>query len=64
MHKSEHRVTIKRYANCRLYNAGTGGYVTVEEVAAIAQDDEDVVVYDAKTGEDITDLILAQHQLH
>lgn len=61
---SEHRVTIKRYANCRLYDTTTGAYVTAEEVAALAQDDEDVIVYDAKTGDDITEFILAKHRFH
>ena len=64
MVKSEHRVTIKRYAGRRLYNASTGTYVTPEEVAAMADDDEDIVVRDAGTGEDITQLILQQQRLH
>jgi polyhydroxyalkanoate synthesis regulator protein len=63
MVKSEHRVTIKRYGNRRLYNTNTGSYVTVEDIAGMA-DDEDIVVHDAVTGEDITDLILAKKRLH
>jgi polyhydroxyalkanoate synthesis regulator protein len=64
MAKSEHRVTIKRYAGRRLYNAYTGTYVTPDEVAAMADDDEGIVVHDAGTGEDITQLILQQQRLH
>jgi polyhydroxyalkanoate synthesis regulator protein len=64
MDKSKHQITIKRYVNRRLYHTGTGTYVTADQVAARAQDGEDVVVHDAATGEDITDLILAQHRLH
>jgi polyhydroxyalkanoate synthesis repressor PhaR len=64
MVNSEHRVTIKRYANRRLYDTGTGTYVTVEDIAAMADDAADVVVYDAVTGEDITAFILAKHRFH
>ena len=64
MVKSEHRVTIKRYAGRRLYNASTVTYVTPEEIAAMADDDEDIVVRDAGTGEDITQLILQQQRRH
>jgi polyhydroxyalkanoate synthesis regulator protein len=60
MVNSEPRVMIKRYGNRRLYHAGTASCVTAEDVAAMAQD-ADVVVRDAVTGEDITDLILAKN---
>jgi polyhydroxyalkanoate synthesis regulator protein len=63
MVKSEPRVTIKRYANRRFYDGVTGTYLTPEEIVAMAQV-EDVVVQDAETGEDITDLVLATHRLH
>lgn len=63
MVKSEYRVTIKRYANRRFYDAGTGTYLTAEEVVAMAED-EDAVVHDAETGEDITSLVPATHRLH
>ncbi len=53
-------VTIKKYANRRLYNTGTSTYVTLEDLAAMVKDGEDFVVYDAKTGEDITRSVLAQ----
>ena len=56
--------TIKRYAGRRLYNASTVTYVTPEEIAAMADDDEDIVVRDAGTGEDITQLILQQQRRH
>ena len=64
MHASGHRVTIKRYGGRRLYAAGSGTYVTAEEVAVLAQTGANVVVLDAVTGEDLTDFILAQHRLH
>ena len=53
-------VTIKKYANRRLYNTGTSTYVTLEDLAQMVKKGEDFVVYDAKTGEDITRSVLAQ----
>jgi polyhydroxyalkanoate synthesis repressor PhaR len=53
-------VTIKKYANRRLYNTGTSTYVTLEDLAVMVKKGDDFVVYDAKTGEDITRSVLAQ----
>ena len=53
-------VTIKKYANRRLYNTGTSAYVTLEDLAAMVKHGEDFVVFDAKSGEDITRSVLAQ----
>ncbi|MDI1343654.1 MAG: polyhydroxyalkanoate synthesis repressor PhaR [Pseudolabrys sp.] len=53
-------VTIKKYANRRLYNTGTSTYVTLEDLAVMVKNGEDFVVYDAKTSEDITRSVLAQ----
>lgn len=53
-------VTIKKYANRRLYNTGTSTYVTLEDLATMVKDGEDFVVYDAKSGDDITRSVLAQ----
>jgi polyhydroxyalkanoate synthesis repressor PhaR len=58
--KTAEPVTIKKYANRRLYNTGTSTYVTLEDLAAMVKNGEDFVVYDAKTGEDITRSVLAQ----
>jgi polyhydroxyalkanoate synthesis repressor PhaR len=60
MAKSPEPVTIKKYANRRLYNTGTSTYVTLEDLAAMVKKGEDFVVYDAKTGEDITRSVLTQ----
>jgi len=60
MAKSEEPVTIKKYANRRLYNTGTSTYVTLEDLATMVKNGEDFVVYDAKTGEDITRSVLTQ----
>jgi polyhydroxyalkanoate synthesis repressor PhaR len=60
MAEEKEPVTIKKYANRRLYNTGTSTYVTLEDLATMVKDGEDFVVYDAKTGEDITRSVLAQ----
>lgn len=60
MAKSADPVTIKKYANRRLYNTGTSTYVTLEDLAAMVKKGEDFVVFDAKSGEDITRSVLTQ----
>jgi polyhydroxyalkanoate synthesis repressor PhaR len=58
--KTEAPVTIKKYANRRLYNTGTSTYVTLEDLASMVKSGEDFVVFDAKTGEEITRSVLTQ----
>ena len=53
-------ITIKKYANRRLYNTATSSYVTLDHLCQMVKDDVDFVVYDAKTGEDITRPVLTQ----
>ena len=53
-------ITIKKYANRRLYNTATSSYVTLDHLCQMVKDGVDFVVYDAKTGEDITRSVLAQ----
>ncbi|HMK80934.1 MAG TPA: polyhydroxyalkanoate synthesis repressor PhaR [Xanthobacteraceae bacterium] len=60
MAKPEGPVTIKKYANRRLYNTGTSTYVTLEDLATMVKNGEEFAVYDAKTGEDITRSVLTQ----
>src|SRR4051812_15258112 len=60
MAKSDDPIKIKKYANRRLYNTGTSTYVTLEDLAVMVKAGEDFVVYDAKSGEDITRSVLAQ----
>jgi polyhydroxyalkanoate synthesis repressor PhaR len=60
MAKSEEPITIKKYANRRLYNTGTSTYVTLEDLATMVKSGEEFLVYDAKTGDDITRQVLAQ----
>jgi polyhydroxyalkanoate synthesis repressor PhaR len=54
------RVTIQKYANRRLYNKATSSYITLDDLAAMVRRGVDFVVYDAKSGEDITRKVLTQ----
>ena len=51
---------IKKYANRRLYDTGRSSYVTLEDLREMMSEGYDFVVYDAKSGEDITRSVLAQ----
>jgi len=53
-------ITIKKYANRRLYNTASSSYVTLADLAKMVKIGEDFVVYDAKTNEEITRQVLAQ----
>ncbi len=53
-------VVIKKYANRRLYNTATSSYVTLDFLADMVKNGEDFVVYDAKSGDDITHSVLTQ----
>jgi polyhydroxyalkanoate synthesis repressor PhaR len=54
------RVTIKKYANRRLYNTASSSYVTLDHLAEMVRKGTDFVVFDAKTNEDITRSVLTQ----
>jgi len=51
---------IKRYGNRKLYDAAAARYVTLAELAGLVASGHDVAVLDQKTGEDLTNLTLAQ----
>jgi len=53
-------VVIKKYANRRLYNTSTSTYVTLDDLSTMVKAGTDFLVYDAKTGEDITRSVLTQ----
>ncbi|KAB2851369.1 MAG: polyhydroxyalkanoate synthesis repressor PhaR [Hyphomicrobiaceae bacterium] len=53
-------VVIKKYANRRLYNTETSTYVTLDDLAEMVRSERDFVVYDAKSGEDLTHGVLTQ----
>ncbi len=51
-------ITIKKYANRRLYNTATSSYVTLDNLATMVKEGADFVVYDAKSCDDITRQVL------
>ncbi|GJL93953.1 MAG: polyhydroxyalkanoate synthesis repressor PhaR [Hyphococcus sp.] len=51
---------IKKYANRRLYNTATSSYVTLDFLSEMVKNGEDFVVFDAKSGDDITHSVLTQ----
>lgn len=53
-------VVVKKYANRRLYNTETSTYVTLDDLATMVRAERDFVVFDAKTGEDLTHAVLTQ----
>lgn len=53
-------IVVKKYANRRLYNTDSSSYVTLETLAEMVRAGRDFVVYDAKSGEDITRSVLTQ----
>lgn len=52
--------TIKRYPNRKLYNTETKQYVTLERIASLVREGQDVRVVDYATGEDLTAITLTQ----
>jgi polyhydroxyalkanoate synthesis repressor PhaR len=59
MARIEEPITIKRYGDSRLYNA-SADYVSLQDIADMVEDDDEFVVRDAKSGEDITTIVLKQ----
>ena len=53
-------VVIKKYANRRLYNTETSTYVTLDDLAVMVKGERDFVVFDAKSGDDLTHSVLTQ----
>lgn len=51
---------IKRYVNRKLYDTRESRYVTLQEIAVIVREGEDVKVIDNATKEDLTNVTLAQ----
>jgi polyhydroxyalkanoate synthesis repressor PhaR len=51
---------IRRYGNRKLYDAAARRYVTLDDVARLVADGQEVEVVDQRTGEDLTSLTLAQ----
>ncbi|MXP46633.1 polyhydroxyalkanoate synthesis repressor PhaR [Altererythrobacter luteolus] len=54
------KVTIKKYANRRLYNTASSSYITLDDLAKMTRENIEFEVVDAKSGDDITHSILTQ----
>lgn len=53
-------ITIKKYANRRLYNTATSSYVTLDHLSQMVKDGTEFAVFDAKSGDEITRSVLTQ----
>src|SRR5437016_10012655 len=51
---------IKKYGNRRLYDTAGSRYVNLDDIAAFIREGKDVKVVDAKTGQDLTRVVLTQ----
>jgi polyhydroxyalkanoate synthesis repressor PhaR len=60
MGKSGGKITIKKYANRRLYDTESSAYITLDRLAEMVREGREFEVVDAKTGEDITRQVLTQ----
>lgn len=60
MAKSTGKVTIKKYANRRLYDTESSTYITLDRLAQMVREGREFEVVDAKSGEDITRQVLTQ----
>ena len=60
MAKSSGKVTIKKYANRRLYDTESSTYITLDRLAQMVREGREFEVVDAKSGEDITRQVLTQ----
>ena len=60
MAKSSAKVTIKKYANRRLYDTEASAYITLDRLAQMVREGREFEVVDAKTGDDITRQVLTQ----
>ena len=57
---SPETVVIKKYGNRRLYDTAASRYVNLDEIATLVRQGEDVQVVDAKSGRDLTRVVLTQ----
>jgi polyhydroxyalkanoate synthesis repressor PhaR len=58
--RSDKPTVIKKYANRRLYDTGRSSYVTLDDLCIMVKEGREFVVYDAKSGEDLTRQVLTQ----
>lgn len=60
MTKPDASIIIKRYANRKLYNTRDSQYITLAQIAQLIEAGELVQIVDKASGEDITEMTLAQ----
>ena len=60
MVKTTGKVTIKKYANRRLYDTESSSYITLDRLGAMIREGREFEVIDAKSGDDITHQVLTQ----
>ena len=53
-------ILIRKYSDRRLYDTSASRYVKLEDVARMVRDGIDVRVVDARSGKDLTDVVLTQ----
>ena len=53
-------IVVKKYANRRLYDTESSAYITLDDLASMVRNNREFVVYDARTGDDITRAVLTQ----
>ena len=53
-------IVIKKYGNRRLYDTTSSRYVNLDDLAAHIREGREVQVLDAKTGQDLTRVVLTQ----
>jgi polyhydroxyalkanoate synthesis repressor PhaR len=53
-------ITVKRYANRKLYDQSRSRYVTLEDLEELIRQGREIRVVDAVSGQDLTSLTLAQ----
>jgi len=58
--ESKPSVLIKKYGDRRLYDTGASQYVKLDDIARMVRDGIDVKVLDARSGKDLTYVVLAQ----
>lgn len=58
--KNEEPIVVKKYANRRLYDTSRSSYVTLDDLYEMVKEGHDFIVYDAKSGEDLTRSVLTQ----
>ncbi len=53
-------ITVKRYPNRKLYNTSSKQYITLDGIAGLIREGEEVQILDHSTGEDLTTVTLTQ----